>query len=86
MADSVYEFMNALNTFTGNSTISGLLLYVVILMLILVFMRRAKGRFFFIALPVTLIMSALGILQTGVMYLLLILNLIGVIVQYRRMR
>lgn len=86
MADSVYTFLNGLNTFTGNSTISGLLLYVVVLMLILVFMRRAKGRFFFIALPVTMIMSAIGILQTGVMYLMLVLNVIGVIAQYRRLR
>lgn len=83
---SVYTFINGISLFTGgNATIAGLLLYVVVLMLILVFMKSAKSRFFFIALPVTLVMAALGILRNEVMYLLLLLNLIGIVVQYRRL-
>lgn len=83
---SVYTFINGISLFTGgNATIAGLLLYVVVLMLILVFMKSAKSRFFFIALPVTLVMAALGILKNEVMYLLLLLNLIGIVVQYRRL-
>lgn len=83
---SVYDFLNGVAYFTGSATTAGLLLYVVVLLLILVFMKKARGRFFFIALPVTLVASALGILKAEVMYLLLIINLIGIVIQYRRMK
>lgn len=83
---SVYDFLNGVSIFTGSAVTAGLLLYVVVLLLILVFMKNARGRFFFIALPVTLIASGLGILKAEVMYLLLIMNLIGVVIQYKRMR
>lgn len=82
---SVYTFLNGVALFTGSTVTAGLLLYVVVLMLILVFMKGARSRFFFIALPVTLVASALGILQNEVMYLILILNVIGIVIQYRRM-
>ena len=83
---SVYDFLNGVAFFTGSAVTAGLLLYVVILLLILVFMKSARGRFFFIARPITLVASGLGILKAEVMYLMLILNLIGVVMQYRRLR
>lgn len=84
---SVYTFLNGISLFTGgNATVAGLLLYVVVLVLILVFLKSAKSRFFFIALPVTLVMAAIGVLKSEVMYLLLILNLVGIVVQYRRLK
>ena len=83
---SIYDFLNGVSFFTGSAVTAGLLLYVVILLLILVFMKSARGRVFFIALPITLVASGLGILKAEVMYLMLILNLIGVVMQYRRLK
>lgn len=83
--NSVYTFLNGVAIFTGSTVTAGLLMYMVILILILVFMKRNRSRFFFIALPVTLVASMLGILQNEVMYLILILNVIGIVIQYRRM-
>ncbi len=82
---TVYTFLNGVAVFTGSPVTAGLLMYVVILLLILVFMKSARSRFFFIALPVTLVCSALGFLQSEVMYLILVLNIIGIVVQYRRL-
>lgn len=83
---SVYTLLDGISQFTGSVTTAGLLLYVVILMLLLVFMKNAKSRFFFIALPVTLIASMLGILRNDVMYLILIVNIIGIVLQYKKVR
>lgn len=82
---SVYTFVNGVATFTGSPVTAGLLMYVVVLLLILVFMKSARSRFFFVSLPVALIFGAIGLLQSEVMYLILILNIIGIVVQYRRL-
>lgn len=85
MISSVYDFLDGVSVFTGSTTTAGLLFYLMILVLVLVFMKGAKSRFFFVALPITLIASLLGILQSDVMYLLLILNILGVVVQFKRL-
>lgn len=84
--NTVYDFLNGLAVFTGGTTTAGILLYFGVLVLILVFMRGAKSKFFFVALPITLIAGALGILRSDVMYLMLLLNIIGIVVQYKRLR
>lgn len=83
---TAYDFLDGVAQFTGSTATAGLLLYFMILVLVLVFMKGVKSRFFFVALPITLIASAIGVLQTDVMYLMLILNIIGVVVQFKGLR
>lgn len=74
---SIYDIVDGVATFTGSTLSAGLVIYTLILLTILVFLKESKGKIFFIALPVTVICGLLNILRTDVMTLILIVDIIG---------
>lgn len=71
------------NFFGGNLTIAGILMYSAVLLLIFVLLKD-KHTALIISIPLTFVFSILGVVDTNLMLLLLIVAIFGLALQSRK--
>lgn len=69
--------------FGGNLTIAGIVMYIAVMLLVFVLLKD-KQTAMIISIPVTFIFSILGIVDTNLMLLLLIVAVFGLALQSRK--
>lgn len=75
---SLFDLQDLISTsfFDGDMQIAGMCMYVLVLITIFALSRKTTQTLI-IAIPVTLIFSALGVLSTDLMVLLIIMTVLG---------
>lgn len=63
--------------FDGNTMVSGILIYCVVLAIIFVLSKKNMSMALILTLPTTLVFNQLGILSSDVMILLIIVTVLG---------
>lgn len=69
--------------FSGNLTIAGILMFSAVLLLLFVLLKD-KQTALIISIPITFVFSLLGIVDTNLMLLLLIVAIFGLALQSRK--
>lgn len=71
------------NFFSGNLSIAGIIMYSAVLLLIFILLKD-KHTALILAIPLTFVFSVLGVLDTNLMLLLLIVAIFGLALQSRK--
>lgn len=74
----IYDIQDLISTsfFDGNMQIAGMALYAVV-MIVLFALTKNTSHTLIVSLPVTLIFAAIGVLNTDLMVLLIVLSVMG---------
>lgn len=75
---SIFDVQDLISTsfFDGNLSIAGMVMYILVLMVLFALTRKTQQTLI-IAIPVTLVFSAIGVIPTDLMILLIVITVLA---------